>query len=63
MAASSNPYPRIKVDFAITSDLLIANAPNRPIDEDDSTLPRILYHSPEEEISMAPACWLWDYLR
>ncbi|AAS54848.1 AGR358Wp [Eremothecium gossypii ATCC 10895] len=21
------------------------------------------YHSPEEEIALGPACWLWDYLR
>ena len=21
------------------------------------------YHTPEEEISLGPACWLWDYLR
>lgn len=24
---------------------------------------KIRYHSPEEEISLGPACWLWDYLR
>ena len=23
----------------------------------------VRYHTPEEEISLAPACWLWDYLR
>lgn len=23
----------------------------------------IRYHSPEEEIALGPACWLWDYLR
>lgn len=22
-----------------------------------------IYHSPEEEICLGPACWLWDYLR
>lgn len=21
------------------------------------------YHTPEEEIALGPACWLWDYLR
>lgn len=21
------------------------------------------YHSPEEEIALGPACWMWDYLR
>ena len=23
----------------------------------------VSYHSPEEEITLGPACWLWDYLR
>ncbi|TKY84625.1 hypothetical protein EX895_006527 [Sporisorium graminicola] len=23
----------------------------------------VRYHSPEEEIALGPACWLWDYLR
>ncbi len=23
----------------------------------------VFYHSPEEEIALGPACWLWDYLR
>ena len=23
----------------------------------------VRYHTPEEEIAMGPACWLWDYLR
>jgi NAD+ synthase (glutamine-hydrolysing) len=23
----------------------------------------IRYHTPEEEIALGPACWLWDYLR
>ena len=22
-----------------------------------------IYHTPEEEILLGPACWLWDYLR
>ena len=24
---------------------------------------KINYHTPEEEIALGPACWLWDYLR
>lgn len=24
---------------------------------------QVTYHSPEEEIALGPACWLWDYLR
>lgn len=23
----------------------------------------VFYHSPEEEIALGPACWMWDYLR
>ncbi|XP_062917773.1 glutamine-dependent NAD(+) synthetase isoform X2 [Mobula hypostoma] len=48
-------YPRVNVSFALTS-------------ADDVYLPsvqpiQIRYHTPEEEISLGPACWLWDYLR
>ncbi|XP_001604185.2 glutamine-dependent NAD(+) synthetase isoform X1 [Nasonia vitripennis] len=63
LAARSNPYPRVEVNFALTSENLISNPPDRPIDCDEDTHTKIEYHSPEEEISMAPACWLWDYLR
>ncbi|CAL9729690.1 hypothetical protein MOUN0_H04918 [Monosporozyma unispora] len=28
------------------------------------SIPRdVFYHSPEEEIALGPACWLWDYIR
>ncbi|XP_076686805.1 NAD synthetase isoform X3 [Andrena cerasifolii] len=69
LAAKSPSYPRVKVDFALTSENLISNPPDRPIDvdlgpyESDNVTGKLLYHTPEEEISMAPACWLWDYLR
>ncbi|XP_072128866.1 glutamine-dependent NAD(+) synthetase-like isoform X1 [Mobula birostris] len=48
-------YPRVNVSFTLTS-------------ADDVYLPsvqpiQIRYHTPEEEISLGPACWLWDYLR
>ncbi len=53
--AASDAYPRVEVDFALSSD-------------DDIFLPSHLplvwqYHLPEEEILLGPACWLWDYLR
>ena len=48
-------YPRIKVDFALSREDDISVAPAEPID--------VRYHTPEEEISLGPACWLWDYLR
>ena len=53
--AYTKSYPRIKVDFALShgDDISIPSA--EPIE--------VQYHSPEEEISLGPACWLWDYLR
>jgi NAD+ synthase (glutamine-hydrolysing) len=55
LGASAPLYPRISIDCELSSrgDIFIASHP--PI--------RWTYHSPEEEIAMAPACWLWDYLR
>ncbi|XP_046431572.1 glutamine-dependent NAD(+) synthetase isoform X2 [Neodiprion pinetum] len=68
LAARAQPYPRVKVDYALTSDGVISNRPTIPIscdyysmEENESS--RWRYHTPEEEISLAPACWLWDYLR
>ncbi|XP_030056591.1 LOW QUALITY PROTEIN: glutamine-dependent NAD(+) synthetase [Microcaecilia unicolor] len=53
-ASQVQPYHRVKVDFALSShDVWVS--PSEPI--------QWRYHSPEEEISLGPACWLWDYLR
>ncbi|XP_062051654.1 glutamine-dependent NAD(+) synthetase isoform X2 [Lepus europaeus] len=54
-ASRVSPYPRVKVDFALshTDDLL----------EPVSMPVEWAYHSPEEEISLGPTCWLWDFLR
>ncbi|XP_075423341.1 glutamine-dependent NAD(+) synthetase isoform X2 [Ascaphus truei] len=54
-ASKVTSFHRVKVDFPLTSF-------------DDVYLPTCdpiqwRYHSPEEEISLGPACWLWDYLR
>lgn len=53
LAAETPSYERINVDFAIT------------VDSDAQCMVPIewKYLTPEEEIEMAPACWLWDYLR
>ncbi|CAG5074280.1 Similar to Nadsyn: Glutamine-dependent NAD() synthetase (Drosophila melanogaster) [Cotesia congregata] len=62
-AARSSPYPRVKVEFSVcdngpfklTNDMMDAdNLDRKEVGE---------FHTPEEEISMAPACWMWDYLR
>lgn len=67
-AGGSPQYPRVEAECSLTSENFTPH-PNRPIsgyqdlyDEDDS-LPKVLYHTVEEEIALAPACWLWDYLR
>ncbi|TRZ01942.1 hypothetical protein DNTS_032275 [Danionella cerebrum] len=55
MVYEHKAYQRIKTDFSLS-------------DGDNSFLPthqpvEWLFHTPEEEISLGPACWLWDYLR
>ncbi|KAF5911421.1 hypothetical protein HPG69_004291 [Diceros bicornis minor] len=54
-ASRVSPYPRVKVDFALScrEDVLL------PLSEPVEWK----YHSPAEEISLGPACWLWDFLR
>ncbi|MGB1253879.1 MAG: NAD(+) synthase [Candidatus Promineifilaceae bacterium] len=55
-AAKSESVPRIFADFDLThTDRKMDGSINRPI--------TIRYHSPQEEIALGPACWLWDYLR
>uniref|UniRef100_A0A8B9S2A7 Glutamine-dependent NAD(+) synthetase n=1 Tax=Apteryx owenii TaxID=8824 RepID=A0A8B9S2A7_APTOW len=49
------PYPRVKVDFALSCSDDVAVPTCMPI--------QWRHHSPEEEICLGPACWLWDYLR
>ena len=48
-------FQRIFVDFALTHDdsLIIPT----------TQIIKTHYHTPEEEIALGPACWLWDYLR
>ncbi|TRM65351.1 hypothetical protein BD626DRAFT_217279 [Schizophyllum amplum] len=53
-AAAARRYQRIEVDFALSGgELSILQ----------SKKIAMFYHSPEEEIALGPACWLWDYLR
>jgi len=54
-AGSSQTYTKIEVDFSVCLlDSFLAA-------ETQIMEPRI--HTPEEEIALGPACWLWDYLR
>ncbi|KAM7423525.1 hypothetical protein PAMA_000059 [Pampus argenteus] len=49
------PCHRVKVDFSLSSGDDIYLPTHQPITWH--------FHTPEEEISLGPACWLWDYLR
>ncbi|KAM4721093.1 glutamine-dependent NAD(+) synthetase [Rhinophrynus dorsalis] len=54
-ASRVKPFHRVQVDFCLSSFDDIYTPTSNPL--------RWKYHSPEEEISLGPACWLWDYLR
>ncbi len=54
-AAAADQYPRIEVEYSLSSDTDIFLPSHLPLDWE--------YHSAEEEILLGPACWLWDYLR
>ncbi|KAF9977179.1 glutamine-dependent NAD(+) synthetase [Actinomortierella ambigua] len=57
-AASSAPYKRIHANISLSDPRIEDNPLVRP-----TTAKPTFYHTPEEEISLGPACWLWDYLR
>lgn len=55
---SATKYKRIDVPVELApmvSRFDPTIAPSKPRD--------IFYHTPEEEIALGPACWLWDYIR
>ncbi|CEP62289.1 glutamine-dependent NAD(+) synthetase LALA0_S05e02190g [Lachancea lanzarotensis] len=51
-------YERIDVDEELAPVTSRFNPQITP-----SSSRSIFYHTPEEEIALGPACWLWDYLR
>ncbi|KAL4233249.1 Glutamine-dependent NAD(+) synthetase [Mactra antiquata] len=53
--AGAPSFPRINVNFALSSSEDYFLPTSQPL--------QWKYHSPEEEISLGPAIWLWDYLR
>ncbi|KAF4082927.1 hypothetical protein AMELA_G00134030 [Ameiurus melas] len=55
MEYEHKPYERIKVDFSLSDCKDTFLPTHQAIDW--------IFHTPEEEISLGPACWLWDYLR
>ncbi|GFF62319.1 glutamine-dependent NAD(+) synthetase [Aspergillus udagawae] len=57
-ATTQPPFVRLDLDVSLSrsdDDAEPSLAPSEPIS--------VKYHAPEEEISLGPACWLWDYLR
>ena len=54
-AAAVDRYPVVLVPFNLCNFRLLTSELN--------SAQEIMYHSPEEEIALGPACWLWDYLR
>lgn len=54
-AAQSDSYPRVVVDFSLSRTADVAVQPTPTMEW--------IFPTPEEEISLGPACWLWDYLR
>lgn len=55
LAASAPVCKRIAVDVELSNRRDIFTAAQTPM--------QWIYHTPEEEIALGPACWLWDYLR
>ncbi|KAM9302411.1 glutamine-dependent NAD(+) synthetase isoform 1-T1 [Gastrophryne carolinensis] len=54
-ASRVTPFHRVHVDFSLSSFDDVYTPTSEPM--------QWKYHSPEEEMSLGPACWLWDYLR
>ena len=52
--SEAKSVPRVVTDFEVTERGL-GQVPNAAVE--------VHYHTPEEEIALGPACWLWDYLR
>ncbi|KJE97873.1 hypothetical protein CAOG_009140 [Capsaspora owczarzaki ATCC 30864] len=58
-ATNTPSYHRFFLDSRLTAQspsLFPENLPSEPLES-------LRIHTPSEEISLGPACWLWDYLR
>uniref|UniRef100_A0A1A8PI30 Glutamine-dependent NAD(+) synthetase n=3 Tax=Nothobranchius TaxID=28779 RepID=A0A1A8PI30_9TELE len=55
MGRELRPCFRVKVDFSLSGSADLYLPTHQPV--------QWHFHTPEEEISLGPACWLWDYLR
>ncbi|KIY65087.1 glutamine-dependent NAD synthetase with GAT domain-containing protein [Cylindrobasidium torrendii FP15055 ss-10] len=63
-AAGVSPYPRIELNVSLSPGKF-SGVPEGSIEGFGHWVrtKEVRYHSPEEEIALGPACWLWDYLR
>ncbi|KAH8832775.1 hypothetical protein DL96DRAFT_1458937 [Flagelloscypha sp. PMI_526] len=62
-AAASERYHRIEVDFSLSSGKFDDVADMHMGALLGGKYFEVRFHTPEEEIALGPACWLWDYLR
>ncbi|KAL0953696.1 hypothetical protein HGRIS_004890 [Hohenbuehelia grisea] len=62
-AASAERYERIEVPFALSGGKFEEVKEEDLLGFEVTKGPEVKYHTPEEEIALGPACWLWDYLR
>ena len=53
-----NTPPSLSVNFCLSPSSLSSKLYLSP-----SPIQTVRYHTPNEEIALGPACWLWDYLR
>ncbi|GAO47416.1 glutamine-dependent NAD(+) synthetase with GAT domain-containing protein [Saitoella complicata NRRL Y-17804] len=57
-AVAAPSYQRIEASKALSKEAGVIDPHLMPTKEI-----KVRYHTPEEEIALGPACWLWDYLR
>jgi NAD+ synthase (glutamine-hydrolysing) len=54
----SPTYERVMIDAELSPDSINFNPIYQLTEKKE-----VKFHSPEEEIALGPACWLWDYIR
>ncbi|PPQ69472.1 hypothetical protein CVT24_001488 [Panaeolus cyanescens] len=62
-AASAERYHRVEVSFPLTGGKFDEVTEEHLVGLIGAKSVPVKYHTPEEEIALGPACWLWDYLR
>lgn len=53
-----NTPPSLSVNFCLSP-----TSPSIRLYMSPTPIQKVRYHTPDEEIALGPACWLWDYLR